>query len=82
MISFIFIDCEDGDIRLTGSSKREQEGTVEICLDNLWGMIADSGWGQVDANVVCSQLGYDTTGSYYYCISSNTLAYLFNVLEF
>ena len=36
-------------------------------------MIADLGWGQVAANVVCSQLGYDTRGSYYYYISSHTL---------
>ena len=40
----------------------ENEGTVEVCLDNLWGLIADTGWTDGDAKVVCSQLGY-TVGS-------------------
>ena len=40
----------------------EAEGTVELCLDGLWGLIDESGWGLNDARVVCEQLGYGTTG--------------------
>ena len=39
------------------------EGTVEICFDNLWGLIDESGWGSNDARVVCEQLGYGTAGT-------------------
>ena len=41
----------------------EAEGTVEICFDNLWGLIDESGWGLNDARVVCEQLGYGTGGN-------------------
>lgn len=40
----------------------EAEGTVEICFDNLWGLVEESGWGMNDAQVVCEQLGHGTTG--------------------
>ena len=37
----------------------EGEGTVEICSDNIWGLISDAGWNDIDAKVVCRQLGYE-----------------------
>ena len=37
----------------------EGEGTVEICSDNIWGLISDAGWNDSDAKVVCRQLGYE-----------------------
>lgn len=55
------IDCNTGDVRLVGSSF-SYEGTVEICFDNLWGLISDSSWTQQDAEVVCQQLGYEAQG--------------------
>lgn len=36
------------------------EGTVELCFGNLWGLIAESGWGLKDAEVTCRQLGFPT----------------------
>ena len=39
------------------------EGTVEICFGNLWGLVADSGWTDVEASVVCKQLGFSSQGS-------------------
>ena len=51
-----------GEIRLIGG-ENEAEGTVEICLDSLWGQIDESGWTTNDARVVCEQLGYETAGN-------------------
>jgi len=51
------VSCPSGAIRLIGSS-RASEGRVEICLNNAWGTVCDDGWTDVDASVVCRQLGY------------------------
>ena len=34
----------------------ESEGRVEICINNAWGTICDSGFTKEDAKVVCRQL--------------------------
>ena len=47
-------------MRLVGSS--DSEGTVEVCINNLWGLIGDAGWNNADAVVVCRQLGLPTGG--------------------
>ena len=54
--------CTDGDVRLTGG-RVDNEGTVEVCLDSLWGLVNDLGWDVNDATVVCRQLGYPTEGA-------------------
>lgn len=56
-----FIDCTDGDVRLVGGYG-SYEGSVEVCFENLWGLVAETGWNQGDAEVVCRQLGYQTEG--------------------
>ncbi len=61
LINFVCIDCSDGDVRLVGS-EYGYEGVVEICFDNLWGLIEDLGWTVIDAQVVCRQLGYEIEG--------------------
>ena len=62
ILSLIFLlDCNNGDVRLNGSQWK-YEGKVEICFNNLWGLIADSGWHQNDAEVLCLQLGYQAAG--------------------
>ena len=43
---------------------KEEEGTVEICNDHIWGLISDAGWNDSDAEVVCRQLGYQTQSEY------------------
>ena len=54
--------CTDGDVRLTGG-KVANEGTVEVCLDSLWGLVNDLDWDVNDATVICRQLGYPTQGT-------------------
>ena len=56
--------CMDGDVRLVGGVT-DNEGTVEVCLNNAWGTICHYSWSSTAANVVCNQLGYQPTGILY-----------------
>ena len=53
--------CDDGDVRLVNGSS-DAEGTVEVCLGGLWGLVTESGWGVNDAKVTCKQLGFLVEG--------------------
>ena len=55
------LDCKDGEVRLVGGNGN-YEGTVEICFNNLWGLVSESGWSTTDAEVTCRQLGYGPSG--------------------
>ena len=61
MLSFLHVDCEDGDIQLVGGSS-ETEGTIQVCFNNQWGLISDSGWNEKNAQVVCRELGFLAEG--------------------
>ncbi|GIL85269.1 hypothetical protein Vretifemale_13874 [Volvox reticuliferus] len=46
-----------GAVRLVGG-RSPQEGTVQVCRNVVWGTICDTNWNDVDARVVCRQLGF------------------------
>ena len=67
VFSFLAIGagCVQGSVRLQGSNTL-QEGRVEVCNNNVWGTVcAANSWGTREAEVVCSQLGFLTTGTIY-----------------
>ena len=51
-------NCSNGDIQLSQGS----QGIIEICIDGYWGTICDNQWDNIDASVVCQQLGHSYHG--------------------
>ena len=60
IISYTHTDCTNGAIRLDSCGN---EGTIEVCIDSIWGLISESGWTIEDGQVVCRQLGYHVEGT-------------------
>ena len=53
----------EGGVQLDGSSALfENEGVVQACIGQEWHTICDDGWGEEEAMVVCTQLGYAPSG--------------------
>lgn len=47
----------DWELQLVGGAS-EREGRVEVCMNGVWSTICDESWNNVDAGVICYQLGY------------------------
>ena len=55
------IACTNGAIRLIGGSS-SREGRVEVCVSGIWGTVCEDHWSSIDAQVVCRQAGFSSSG--------------------
>ena len=64
-------NCTNGELRLDGGGSDDgaRSGRLELCLNNAWGVICNSSFGVVDAQLACNQLtGFHMEGK---CILSD-----------
>ena len=55
-------DAQEGSVRLVDGSSA-YEGRVEVCHSEQWGTICNRYWDNIDAMVVCRQLGFIVAGN-------------------
>ena len=66
--------ADNGDLRLAQgnfTSSSFTAGRLEVFLDGEWGTICDDGFGSVEADLACRQLGYSSALQY-----GNNLGYV------
>ena len=59
--NLLFPVCYDGALRLVDGNA-SGEGRVEICFSNTYGNICADFWDEVEAQIVCGQLGFMRNG--------------------
>ena len=61
---YMYIGCRNGAIKLSDGFN-EFEGIVQICVNNIWGVITGKDWSTENAVVICHQLGYTESKTNY-----------------
>lgn len=61
----VIAECEDDAIRLVDPSgvPTVSSGVVEVCVSEKWSRVCHEWWDRREAEVVCQQLGFPTSGS-------------------
>lgn len=54
--------CTDGDMRLA-DGEAPNEGRLEVCFFNHWGTVCDDNFGNIEAQLVCRELGFPEEGT-------------------
>ena len=66
-------------VRLAGGSSYD-EGRVEVFYNGKWGTVCNDGWDDRYASLVCTQLGYGSSGKLAYFGAGTGHVFLENVL--
>ena len=56
-LHFRYIDCLTGSVQLV-NGETNNEGRLEVCMNNQWGTICGNNFDFIDGRVVCKQLGF------------------------
>ena len=65
--------CTHGSVRVAGASS-DRYGAVEVCVNGTWGTVCNEFWDDLDAKVLCRQLGHSQYGTLT-CIGRQELFY-------
>ena len=67
--NFFSVECENGYVKLVSDPEDSayikdtlSRGRVEICADEMFQTICEDEWSDVDASVLCSELGFSSNG--------------------
>lgn len=66
---FLLVLCDNGYVRLVNDTAQSvllkdtvSQGRVEVCVDNEFRTVCDSGWNNTDASIICTELGFSRYG--------------------
>ena len=90
LFPMIAVPCVNGRVRLVNNDAASESqlpsydlikdavsrGTVEVCVNNMYGSVCADNWDNRDASVLCSQLGFSSNG-----ISHRFLMVFFQMLS-
>ena len=56
------VNCTEGDVRLVDGPSANK-GRLEVCIDQNWATVCNSGFGTEEGRAACAQLGYQRYGN-------------------